>query len=341
MTAIVLSLSSSYFPLEGGVVHLRFRFHFLVLIIGAFGLFIVACGGDAPSAAPTAATTSSAATNLQPTTVVVAVTPVSIEPTTTPIPEGMIEGEPALVTFTMTAREVKGPEFIPAGLTTIRLQNDDTVDHAMIVFDVDEGHTIDEVESKLEGQTWPWVWAPPLGQVRAGPGETNELTVRLEKGLYAVTDWTTGPDNIPHVAKGVFTSFQVTEAEVQQVEWDSDAIEIGLDDFAFTGLKDLEAGMNTFRLTNNSDDQEHELLFVPLLDGQSAEELFKDFAYSWNGGTLEFEIVAGIDWIGPGLVVEYSVDIDPGEYAVVDLIPESYPGTPHVNMGMVEQITVK
>ena len=82
--------------------------------MGLAGMFIVACGGSAPPAAPTVA-----ATSVPPTTVVVTVTPVP--PTTTSAPAAMeqVESEPAVVVFRVTDRSIEAPESIPAGLTTI------------------------------------------------------------------------------------------------------------------------------------------------------------------------------------------------------------------------------
>ena len=316
-------------------MHIRFNTRYLWWVVGLAGMFIVACGGSAPPAAPTVA-----ATSVPPTKVVVAVTTVPLEPTPTAVPAGEIEGDPALVVFKVTDRSIEAPEFIPAGLTTIRLQNDGPVRHSLVVFDIDEGHTVDDVARELTGQFWPESWAPAIGEVTAEPGESNEWTVRLEKGLYAATDWTVGPDNVPHVARGVFTGFEVTASEGPEIAWNSDVIEIELGDFFFTGLQDLPAGRNTFRLVNLSDDQDHMLLFVPLGEGETAAGMFGNFKYSRLGGTLEFEPAGEIGWIGPGQEVEYSVDLAPGNYAVVCLLPDWHPGTAHSNLGMLGQIVV-
>ena len=78
---------------------LRSNIRHLFFIAGLLAVFIVACGDDAPSAAPTVA-----ATPVPPTAVVVAVTPASVSPTTTPIPDEFVEGDPAVVVFQVTDR---------------------------------------------------------------------------------------------------------------------------------------------------------------------------------------------------------------------------------------------
>ena len=128
---------------EGNAVHIGFNTRYLWWVMGLAGMFIVACGGSAPPAAPTVA-----ATSVPPTTVVVTVTPVPptvtpVPPTTTSAPAAMeqVESEPAVVVFRVTDRWNEAPESIPAGLTTIRLQSDCTVPHPIVVFDIDECHT--------------------------------------------------------------------------------------------------------------------------------------------------------------------------------------------------------
>lgn len=323
-------------------MHIRFNIRYLSLISGMAGVFIVACGGSAPSAAPTVA-----ATSVPPTTVVVAVTPApptstAVPPTSTSAPAALerVESEPAVVVFRVTDRSIEAPEFIPAGLTTIRLQNDGSVRHSLVVFDIDEGHTVDDVARELQGQFWPESWAPAIGEVSAEAGESNEWTVRLVKGLYAATDWSVGSDQIPHFAKGAFTGFEVSAAVEPDAAWDPDAIQVELGDFWFTGISDLPAGRNTFRFVNVSKEQDHMIIFVPLDADQTAQGMFGDYVYERTGGTLEFEPAAEIGWIGPRQEVEYSVDLAPGSYAVVCLLPDGHPGTPHSNLGMLGQITV-
>lgn len=324
-------------------MQLRFRVRLFVLIAGLVSLLIVACGGDAPSAAPSAATTSTVVATAAPTVVVVAVTPtvVNEEPAASSISAGLAGSEPAMVTFKVTDRSIEAPEFIPAGLTTIRLENAGSVQHSMVVFDIDDGHTVGDVALELTGQNWPEAWAPSVGQITAEAGETSEWTILLKQGLYAATDWTSGPDLIPHVARGVFTGFEVIASESSAVAWDSGAVEIGLLDFAFAGIKDLTAGRTTFHVVNKSDVQDHEMAFVRLEDGQSVGELLGNYRVSPVGEGESPEAFGRIGWVGPGQEVEYSVDFDAGRYGVICLLPDSHPGTPHWNLGMLGEFTVE
>ena len=307
-------------------------------------MFIVACGGNAPPAAPTVAATSAL-----PTTVVVAVTSVPptvtpVPPTSTSVPAAMeqIESEPAVVVFRVTDRSIEVPESIPAGLTTIRLVNDGSVRHELTLIRVNDGRTADELETQTKLQNWPTGWAPTVASIRAEAGESNEFTVRLIPGIFAAVDWGTRSDSVPHSALGVYTGFEVMEPDSADIAWDPDTVEIGLEDFFFTGIQDLSAGRHDFKIVNRSGDQPHALSFVPLDEGQTAAELFENFrSVKFGGSPIEnLERQVSIGWIGAGQEIEYSVELAAGNYAVVCLIPDGFPGTPHVNLGMLGQITV-
>jgi len=335
-------------------VHIRFKNQYLPGIVGLAVMLIVACGGNAPSAAPAVT-----ATSVPPTTVVVAVTAVPPTPTTLPpatatnVPEPTEQvvketelrndaDKPKVVVFRVTDRSIEAPEFIPAGLTTIRLQNDGSLTHELTLIHADDGRTADELETKTKLQNWPGPWSPSIASIRAEPGESNEFTAVLIPGIFAAVDWSSGSDSIPHSAFGVYTGFEVIEADFGDIAWNPDTIEVGLEDFSFTGIQDLSSGRHSFKLVNKSDNQPHELLFVPLDEGQSAAELFTNFRSVKFGGTpvKNLERAFGIGWIGPGEEIEHSLDLFPGNYAVVCLIPNAFPGTPHVNLGMLQQITV-
>lgn len=88
---------------------------------------------------------------------------------------------------------------------------------------------------------------------------------------------------------------------------------------------------------NSSDNQDHELIIFALDEGETAEETFEGFSY---GGEKITGVVDEIGWISPGKEIEYTVDLAPGNYAIVCMLPTGHPGTPHVNLGMLGQITV-
>ncbi|MEE8046880.1 MAG: hypothetical protein V3T49_08570 [Dehalococcoidia bacterium] len=317
-------------------MQLRLSSHHLVLVIGLVAAFAVACGGGASD------NTKSSAANTpdtEPTRVVIAVTQASLSPTATPVGLTRIEGEPALVVFTLTDRSIEGPSSIPAGLTTIRLQNDGSQRHSLTIMRANADRSARELEIATNSRSFVTAWAPTLGSVAAEPGESNEFTVRLIPGDHGAADWITDSSNIPWTAYGLYLGFTVIHSGSDEIEWPDDTIEIGLEDFRFTGLADLKAGENKLLLKNSSPDQFHELLLFPLDEGQSAVEMFKEFRYSANNNLPQ---PLGIGFIGPGQTVLYSLNLPAGEYAVSDLLPSeiSMSGKPHVNMGMLEQITI-
>ena len=132
-------------------MHMRFHVRYLLGFVGLVGIFIVACGGSAPSAAPTAAATQTPPT-VAPNDVAVAVTPAPEEPTSTPATAEQIVREPSLAVFKVTDRSIEAPEFIPAGLTTIRMLNEGSVEHGLTLVLVNSDRSADELVSQLKNQ---------------------------------------------------------------------------------------------------------------------------------------------------------------------------------------------
>ena len=320
---------------------LRNRSLIPLAIIGLLSMFAIACGGSAEEAAD-----SSSAPTTVPTRVVIAVTQASIAPTPTVGAVVRVEGEPALLVLRYTDRSIEVPEIVPAGLTTIRLQNDGSSPHSISVLRVRDRHTPAELKIGSLNRNFPTAWAPPLATIWAvQPGESTEFTVRLVPGTHAATDWSSDASGIPWTAFGLYAGFEVVEETSVAIEWPTDVIEIGVEDFKFTGLTDLKAGEHKFMFKNTSTDQLHELVFVPLDDGLTAQDLFGEFRYRVRDERIDsaMEGAFGIGYIGWGETVVHSLNIPAGEYAVVDLAPSefSFGAPPHVSMGMLEQITVR
>ena len=73
-------------------------------------------------------------------------------------------------------------------------------------------------------------------------------------------------------------------------------------------------------------------------------ELFEDFRYGGGDEAINSGLNRSIGFghIAWGGIIVSTLTIPAGEYAVVDLAPSEFSnsGQPHVNMGMLQQITV-
>jgi hypothetical protein len=134
------------------------------------------------------------------------------------------------------------------------------------------------------------------------------------------------PDGQTHPSE----SYATAEVAIQEV-----VVEGG--DFFFEAPATIDAGLTRFRLANVGAEFHH-LQLVKLEDGRTAEELLERI----GAGELSppwASYVGGPNSPMPGGHTEAVLDLEPGEYAMLCIIP-SPDGVPHVMKGMVRMLTV-
>jgi hypothetical protein len=109
-------------------------------------------------------------------------------------------------------------------------------------------------------------------------------------------------------------------------------------DGAFSGPAELPSGWTEITLTNNGQEPHH-LQLVRLDGGGSVEEL--GAALSESGGIFPSwgRPLGGPNAPDPGGTTSAVVNLEPGSYALIDLIPDAE-GVPHMAKGMVSTMTV-
>lgn len=108
-------------------------------------------------------------------------------------------------------------------------------------------------------------------------------------------------------------------------------------DFAFDAPETLPAGLATIRLVNQGPDMHHVQL-VRLEDGKTVQDLID--AASSHGEDLPAwaHFVGGPNLPAPGGHSEATVNLEPGSYAIVCLIPTD--GVVHLMKGMIKPLAV-
>jgi uncharacterized cupredoxin-like copper-binding protein len=128
-----------------------------------------------------------------------------------------------------------------------------------------------------------------------------------------------------------------TVAHVELVASESDGDPTS---YTFDMPSTAHAGWTEFTLTN-ADDEEHHAQLLRLNEGVSFEELVDAFA---RGPAAGFELstpVGGTSLVAPGNGSQANaiIDLQPGTYAVICLVPGP-DGTPHVAHGMARELEV-
>lgn len=304
-----------------------------VLLIAAAALLAAACAG-APGASPSA---SAEAPTIAPETSA----PASVEPSasTSASPAGAATLEVVATDFAFDL-----PQSAPAGATEIQLRNDGQEEHQAQIARLNTGVTMEQLNTELQNPD-P---SAALGLVTlvggptgVQPGETVTTGSTLEAGTHVFLCFIAGEDGIPHLAKGMVATLEVTEPAAEGSLPEGDA-ELTLQDFAFVGVDTLTAGPHTVTVTN-SGPQPHEATIVKLADGVTVDALRGMFTSPEPppDGPPPFSGGGGVAGIAADATATIDVDLEPGEYAWICFVPDPATGKPHAALGMIGALTVQ
>ena len=114
-------------------------------------------------------------------------------------------------------------------------------------------------------------------------------------------------------------------------------------DYVFAGPSEIPSGWITFRMPNQGDEH-HVMILIKLPEGVSYTDYYESNQRRLeNGETPEWwseqVVMGGPAALGPGLVGETTVKLDPGEYAMICPVPTA-DGTLHRDLGMMRPLTV-
>ena len=228
------------------------------------------------------------------------------------------------------------PDTVPAGVTTIRLSNEGADMHHFFLVKLAEGKTLDDLLAETRGDVLP-SWAVSLGGPNvAAPGGASAVMVDLEPGHYAAMCVIPASDGIPHVAKGMSTSFVVVPSDIRTAAPPSDLV-LTLADYDFRFSAPLTAGEHVIEVRTEAE-QPHEVVMIQLAPGKTLDDMM-----GWVAkpvGPPPGKPIGGTVGLTPGKMNVWALTLEPGEYALVCFLPDHKDGKPHFMHGMMKQITV-
>ena len=151
----------------------------------------------------------------------------------------------------------------------------------------------------------------------------------LGAGLLAMTVAACNP--APRDAKAATSDESVAVVEPQQVT-------ILAKNYLFIAPDTIEAGMTTIRLRNQGSEHHHVQL-VRLQDGKTVDNLMAAIQQNPNAIPSFITLVGGPNSPQPGAEALGTLDLQPGNYVLLCLIPTAE-GVPHLAKGMSRPITV-
>lgn len=247
---------------------------------------------------------------------------------------------PAVIEVRATEFAFTAPDTVPAGLTTIRMHADGKALHHAQLVRFDAGHTFDDYLAALRaGEGPPPAWAHSVGGVNgADPGSSQETSVPLEPGEYALICFIPNEQGMPHAMLGMMKRIVVTGEAAPIARPTVDAtITMSGTGYAISGP--ITAGRRAL-LVENSDSMHHEAILVKLADGATAQSVV-DWVLAGAQGPPPGNGRGGTVGLERGAWNVVHADLEPGNYALFDFIPNPADRRPNAVHGMMAEFKVE
>ncbi len=234
------------------------------------------------------------------------------------------------------------PAEIPAGLTNFKMLDNGKELHHVTLIKLDSGKTFENLMEAMKAMkpgTHPPGWMIPAGGPNAAaPGSSSALTMVMQPGNYALVCFIPDAKGVPHVALGMSRALTVTpNANANMTEPTAD-ITVTLADYKFDFSQPLTAGKHTLKLVT-APGQPHEFTFFKLSPGKTAADIPK-YVETGMKGPPPATPIGGVSGVAAGIASFYTVDLEPGEYAVVCFLEDAKDGKPHFVHGMIQQVKI-
>jgi hypothetical protein len=243
------------------------------------------------------------------------------------------------VTFTAADYHFSGPSEIPAGLTVFRLANQGKELHHLVIARLEESRTVDSLLAALKQPGPPPPWLRFVGGPNATePGAESNASTLMEPGHYAVICFIPTAAGVPHVAKGMIASLEVTPSSGPQATAAEPDLVIKLNDYSFDLSGTLTPGQHTIRV-QNAGPQTHELVLAQFLPGKSLKDL-EAWEKGGEKGPIPAKFLGGVSPMDKGESGDFTVTLAPGDYSLLCFVPDVKDGKPHLVHGMVKPLKV-
>lgn len=230
------------------------------------------------------------------------------------------------------------PSEMAAGLVTLRLSNEGKEPHHLQLVRLNDGVSPQQVGQALQKEDLKTLAA--LVSFEGGPsviepGGHSSVTLNLAEGTYMALCFIPGPDGLPHLAKGMVSTFQVRGSKSATLP--SSQAQIGMSDFSYQLPSNVLVGQSV--MVENKGQQPHEMVIVKLNAGKTAQ----DFA-TWAtkpDGPAPGHFVGGLQAVGTNGKGWVNLPEEPGSYLFICQVPDPASGKSHAELGMVSQVELK
>lgn len=227
---------------------------------------------------------------------------------------------------------------VPAGLLTVRLVNQGHAMHMMGIARLDSGKTVADVFRVMEAKGFPNFITELGGPGFVSPGDSSDYIKVLQPGNYALLCYVTDSTGKYHVLDGMISGLTVTGTVAGAPVPPPPDIYVRETDYHIALSSTPTAGHHVFEVDNDGP-QNHDLAILRVLPGKTADDVLKWVADP-NHGPPAAEALGGIVGQARWAHEEFSVDLVPGHYMVICLMPDVHDDRPHFMHGMQTEFTV-
>jgi hypothetical protein len=207
----------------------------------------------------------------------------------------------SVATFSASDHSFGGPDTIPAGQTTIRLQNRGKEPHQLQLLKLDEGKSSADLAAALRQSAGVVPrWAKHMGGPNAiGSGEVSEATMYLEPGSYVIMCGIPTKKHQTHAALGMQKTLHVVENGPTYPDFYGN-FHMAMFDYEFVVVQPLTKGRHTFYVINRGS-QPHQASLVRLDPGASIQDVLTSFGMhrfpsreNWSAGSAGLNLAVTV-----------------------------------------------
>ena len=244
------------------------------------------------------------------------------------------------VTFSAMEHKFDGPDHLPAGQTTIRLQNRGKERHQLQLLKLDEGKSPADLAAALRtGSASVPPWAKHMGGPNGiEPGQASEATLYLEPGSYVIICGLPGKNYQTHAMLGMQKALRVMDTRPAPPEFAGN-FHMAMFEYEFVVVQPLRKGRHSFYVINRGS-QIHQASVVRLHSGASAEDVLTALEQE-SPAPLPGTLMGGMSGLEPGRDGTFTAELTPGRYAIMCLFSTAHASQSHAAKGMVMNFTIE
>jgi hypothetical protein len=235
---------------------------------------------------------------------------------------------------------IDAPDSIPAGLTAVHLLNAGPSTHHAQLYRLPDSLTpADAIALLPPTEPLPSLLVPVGGPEGADdPARPVTSIVPLTPGQYLILCRFETARGELHYTLGMVRALMVTgppSGSLPSLPGAPDTIL--LQDYAFGGPDSLPAGPDTILVLNRGP-HEHHLALARLLPDRTLQDAWREFTVDDAEGATD--ILGGTTGLAPGRANLFPIDLRPGSYVLLCLVPDPATGQEHVALGMIRALHV-